>query len=206
MYSVCSVGHSHPVKIHRCLFFLATLLVVAGCATQIKTDVTQNPPPAERFSQFTHFEMPPIVLQPPYAGQEANEKALIKIQENVALKMTPALATWNASAPAGAPKRTLRIDLSIPEIKFINATSRVFAGALAGSSAVILRARLTEKETGKVIAEPEFYARAAAMGGAYSVGGTDNAMLVRIANRLTDYLLANYSQAVGGPTGAEPAK
>ena len=32
--------------------------------------------------------------------------------------------------------------------------------------------------------------------------GTDNARLVRIANRLTDSLLANYSAAVGGPTGA----
>jgi hypothetical protein len=31
-------------------------------------------------------------------------------------------------------------------------------------------------------------------------------MLVRIANRLSDYLLANYGQAVGGVTGAEPAK
>ena len=44
------------------------------------------------------------------------------------------------------------------------------------------------------------------MGGAFSLGGADNAMLVRIANRLTDYLQANFSQAVGGPTGAEPSK
>ncbi len=57
-----------------------------------------------------------------------------------------------------------------------------------------------------MIAEPIFYARAAAMSGAYSLGGADNAMLVRIANRLSDYLLANYGQAVGGVTGAEPAK
>jgi hypothetical protein len=120
--------------------------------------------------------------------------------------MTPALATWNGAAPAGAPVRTLLIETTIPEIKFINATSRVWAGAMAGSSAVILRAKISEKETGKRVAEPEFYARAAAMSGAYSIGGADNAMLVRIANRLTDYLLANYSQAVGGPSGAEPAK
>lgn len=188
------------------LCLLLAIWLVGGCATQIKTDVTQNPAPAERFSQFTRFEMAKITLVPPYAGQEANEKALLKIQENVDLKMTPALATWNGAAAAGAATRTLRIEPVIPEIKFINATSRVFAGALAGSSAVILRVRITEKETGKVIAEPEFYARAAAMGGAYSLGTTDNVMLVRIAGRLTDYLLANYSQAVGGPTGAEPAK
>jgi hypothetical protein len=42
------------------------------------------------------------------------------------------------------------------------------------------------------------------MGGAWTFGSTDNAMLVRIANRLTDYLAANYASPVGGPTGAEP--
>jgi len=190
---------------HLPLQFLVGLFA-AGCATPITTETTQNPPPAEKFANFTRFEMPKIALLPPYAGQEPNERALAKIQENVSLRMTPALQTWNRSAPAGARPRTLLIEATIPEIKFINATTRVFAGAMAGSSAVILRARITEKETGQVIAEPLFYARAAAMGGAYSVGGTDNAMLTRIANRLSDYLLANYSQAVGGVTGAEPAK
>lgn len=187
------------------LLFIAGLLA-GGCATQIKTETTQNPPPAEKFANFTRFEMPKIALLPPYAGQEANERALVKIQENVNLRMNPALQTWNSSAPAGAPARTLRIETTIPEIKFINATSRVWAGAMAGSSAVIVRVKISEQETGKVIAEPIFYARAAAMSGAYSLGGADNAMLVRIANRLSDYLLANYSQAVGGVTGAEPAK
>lgn len=182
-------------------------IVAGGCVTHIKSEITQNPPPAEKFSNFTRFEMPTIVLVAPYAGQEANEKALVKIQENVSLKMTPALAAWNNSGETGGrPVRTLLIESTIPEIKFINATSRVWAGAMAGSSAVILRARIIEKETGKVVAEPEFYARAAAMSGAYSIGGADNAMLVRIANRLTDYLLANYPQAVGGPSGAVPAK
>ncbi len=192
------------MNLTRVLLLLTLLL--AGCATQIKTEVTQNPPPAEKFANFTRFEMPKLVLLPPYAGQEPNERALVKIQENVDQRMKPALQTWNAAAPAGAPVRTLLIEASVPEIKFINATSRVFAGAMAGSSAVIVRVKLSEKETGRVIAEPLFYARAAAMGGAYSMGGTDNAMLVRIANRLSDYLLGNYSQAVGGATGAEPAK
>jgi hypothetical protein len=191
--------------------FLAPLLTLAvallsGCATHIKTDVVNNPPPQEKFSNFTRFELGKIALAPAYAGQEANEKALVKIQENVSLKMTPALAAWNSRAPAGAAVRTLVVEPTITEIKFINATSRVWAGAMAGSSAVILRARITDRETGKTVAEPEFYARAAAYSGAFSLGAADNAMLIRIANRLSDYLLANFEQAVGGPTGAEPAK
>ena len=51
-----------------------------------------------------------------------------------------------------------------------------------------------------------FYARAAAMGGAWTFGTTDNLMLTRIAERLTDYIAANYDAAVGGPTGQDPEK
>jgi len=50
--------------------------------------------------------------------------------------------------------------------------------------------------TGQEIANPEFFQRAAAMGGNYSLGATDNDMIARVATR---YLEENYAQAVGGP-------
>ena len=186
-----------------CLVVLALLL--GGCITKIKTDVVQNPPPAEKFSAFNRFELLPVKLAPAFAGQAPNERALAKIQENVAAKMATTLASWNAAGAATAPARTLLIEPVITDIKFISVGSRIMAGALAGSSAVILETKITEKETGRAIATPVFYARAAAMGGAFSVGSTDNVMLIRIAGRLTDYLMNNYPAAVGGPSGAEPA-
>jgi hypothetical protein len=192
-----------PKKLLIALCLAPLALLLNGCVTHITTDVYQNPAPAEKFSNFNRIELSPARLEPPYAGQGANEAALIKIQENIDLKMKPALATWNAAPVSGAP-RTLQIDLTIPEIKFISGGNRFWGGAWAGSSAVKLNARITEKETGKVIATPQFYARAAAMGGAWTFGATDNTMLIRIANRLSDYLIANYPAAVGGPTGAEP--
>lgn len=181
-----------------------TLLLLSACVTHITSSVVQNPPPKEAFSNYTHFEISPVKLQPPYAGQEANEKALIKIQENVSARMNPLLAKWNAAETNGKPARTLQIEPVVTEIKFINATTRVWTGALSGSSAVVLHAKFVDKESGAVIADPEFYSRAAAMGGAWSFGAADNAMLVRIANRLCDYVEGNYSTAVGGPSGAEP--
>lgn len=184
------------------LFLLS--FFVSGCVTKITTDVTQNPPPLEAFSAFNRIELRPVVLQPPYAGQEANERALKKIQENVDEKMTPVLPGWNQAGSSRPGSRSLRIEPTVTEIKFISGAARFGAGAFAGSSAVILKARIVEVETGKVIAEPMFFARAAAMAGAWTFGSTDNLMLVRIANRLTNYLLGNYDQAVGGPTGAEP--
>jgi hypothetical protein len=187
------------------LFVVATALL-GGCVTHIKTDITQNPPPVEKFSGFTRFELAKVALVAPYAGQESNERALVKIQENVSLKAAPLLRDWNVTGATVTPVRTLVITPVVTEIKFIAGGPRFWAGPFAGSSAVVLNVTLTEKETGRVIATPTFYARAAAMGGAFTIGVTDNLMLVRIADRFTDYLAANYTTAVGGPTGAEPRK
>ncbi len=188
---------------HIVLTLLCTAFFFTGCVTHIATDITQNPPPEERFAAFTRFELEKVSLVPPYAGQSANERALAKIQENIAFKANPLVAGWNTAGAGQAPARTLVFTPVITEIKFIGGGARFWAGALAGSSAVILKVTITEKESGKVIATPMFYARAAAMGGAWTFGSTDNLMLVRIAGRFTDYLAANYASAVGGRTGAE---
>ncbi len=194
------------IRILIALGVTAAALLLGGCVTHITTTTIQNPAPAEKFSAFTRFELAKVALAAPYAGQESNERALAKIQENVSGRADPLLQQWNATGASAVPVRTLVITPVITEIKFISGGERAWAGALAGSSAVILTARFTEKETGRVIAEPMFYARAAAMGGAWTFGATDNLMLTRIAGRLTDYVAANYTTAVGGPTGAEPPK
>jgi hypothetical protein len=43
------------------------------------------------------------------------------------------------------------------------------------------------------------------MGGAWSIGRTDNAMLERIAGLIANYTIANYKNAIGGATG-KPAE
>lgn len=188
---------------------IAAAGLLSGCVTHIQTNVVENPPPAEKLSDFTRFVLKNVTLPPAYAGMKANQKSLAKIQQNVSFKMLPVLQKWRAAVPANAPARTLVIEPAVTQIKFINATARFWAGPIAGSSAVILKARLYDQETNRTIAEPIFYARAEAWGGAFSMGTTDNLMLTRVARRLTNYLIANYPAAVGGPTGAvpeEPAK
>jgi hypothetical protein len=41
------------------------------------------------------------------------------------------------------------------------------------------------------------------MGGGFTLGVTDNLMLTRVANLASGYIIANYDQAVGGPSGAD---
>ena len=178
-------------------------LVLAGCATNIRSSVVDNPPPAEPFSGFTRICVGEVRLARECPRSSDNERAVAKMQENLAARMAPALGRWKAAGESKKPVRTLLVDPVVADMKFVDGNSRFWVGPLAGSSAILLRVRITEYETGKVVATPEFYARASAMGGSFTIGATDNVMLGRIAGRLADYLEANYEKAVGGPTGVD---
>ena len=184
---------------------LSTLAFLSGCATTyIKADATTNPPAAQALSAFAKFEVRPIAMGAPYKGQEANEKALKKIQENFDLRVNPKVTAWSANASTSG--KTLRIEPYIQDLKFVNATARVWSGAMSGSSAVLLRMRLIDASTGAEVAHPQFFQRAAAMGGAWTLGATDNNMLVRITELAAKYLESNYNSPTTTPTGAPEAK
>lgn len=172
-------------------------VILSGCATHIQPSSTENPPPAEKFSAFNCFEL--NKLQGETAEVLEQEAAMNKIQEYLNIKLQSRIDYWNKNYCTGQNRKTLVIAPTITELKFVGGGTRFFAGALAGSSAVVMKAILTEKETGKTVATPEFYAESGAYAGGWSVGGTDNAMLGRIANSLAYYVFTNYKEALGGP-------
>jgi hypothetical protein len=181
----------------RLLLPAALAMGCCACVTHIRPDVTSNPPPALPLSTFQHFMLDPVTALPDAAAQTA---AMAKISANVQQKLGETIAPWENRNTSG---RTLVIHPRIVELKFVGGGKRFFAGAMAGSSAVIMRLRLTDGNSGKLIADPEFYQRAAAMGGTRSFGGTDDGMLVRIATAAQQYMQRNYATAVGGPTGLD---
>ena len=179
---------------------LAVLLLCAGplgaCVTKIAPTVTTNPPPTEALRQFAHFELLPLQAAP---DAQAEKAALAKIDTNLHDKIMAVTKPWERTDANG---RTLKIQPYVTQLKFVNGATRFFAGAFAGSSAVVMQLKITDAASNEVVAQPEFFQRAAAMGGAWSIGGTDNGMLERIAGVASDYLQRNYDTAVGGPTGA----
>lgn len=179
------------------------LFAFGGCATHVTAPTASNPPPREAFSGFSKVTVGDVRFGKQCARSGDNERALVKIQENLEARLKEPLARWNAAGAERAPKRTLVVDPVVTEMKFVDGTARFWAGPMAGSSAVVLKVRIYVYETDEEIAAPEFFARASAMGGGWTIGVTDNIMLTRVAGRLADYLEANYAQAVGGPSGVD---
>ncbi|GGA74148.1 hypothetical protein GCM10011521_10420 [Arenimonas soli] len=176
---------------------------LAKSEVEIEASSATNPAPLEAFGAFTRVEVDKIAMDAPWAGQKANEAARDNLQANLDERLGPWVEQFNAASAPTADPRVLRIEPYVAGIRYISGGKRVFAGAFAGKSRVLLKLRIVDAATGAVIAEPEFYQHAAGMAGAYSFGGADKAMLARVATLAADYLRANQAAAVGGPTGAQ---
>jgi hypothetical protein len=182
---------------------IVVALAISACATRyINPTTVQNPPPAETFSSFGQFELHPVALAPAYSADNANQRATARIQEHFNRRVLPVINGWNRATPQGQPARILLIEPRIEHIKFIGGAARFWVGPIPGSSAVIMKVKYIDKASGRLISEPEFFQRAAAWSGAFTVGGQDNAMLARIVTLVADYTSRNYDTAVGGPSGA----
>jgi len=175
---------------------LAALPLLNGCATSIKASSTHNPAPATAFSSYGRIDVKQVAFAPGYKG---NTDALAKIAANLNKDLGPSLTQWNSRPDNG---RTLTVEPIVEEMSFKSTTKRVFLGPLAGSSGVLMRVTFRDN-TGKVIATPEFFQRANAMSGGFTLGVNDNMMLTRVAKLASSYMIANYDQAVGGPSGAD---
>lgn len=175
---------------------LASATLLAGCATKIKATSETNPPPAEAFANFGHIVVKPAVFARHYKG---NVAALGKINENIQHDLAPSMLEWNKRPENG---RTLVIEPIVEQLSFKSVTKRVFLGPMAGSSGVLMHLVIKDNE-GRVIASPEFFQRAAALSGGWTFGVQDNMMLTRVANLSSTYIRANFTEAVGGPTGAD---
>lgn len=163
----------------------------------------KNPPPVHKLQGYSGYELKPLTLAPDMAGKKNVDKVVAKTEENIQQSVAPIVKQWNESADASS-KEKLLIEPGIVSVHKPSGANRFWAGAMAGSGHIVMKVKISEQSSGKVIAEPEFYRRANAMAGAWTFGAHDNAMLQKIAGLLANYLTANYTEAVGGDTGYEP--
>ena len=178
---------------------LAASLILSATAWATAT----NPPPEHKLQGYAGYEIKAVTYDPSLGDKRNVEKVVTKVDENVKQSVQPILVSWNSS-PNAKNAQKIVIEPRITSLHKPSGATRLFAGAFAGDGHITLKVRIVEQPSGKVIAEPEFYRRSAAMAGAWTVGGHDNAMLHKVAGLLANYLSANYQEAVGGEIGYEP--
>ena len=174
----------------------------AAAAAGITSGAQWNPPPANRLYGYGGYELKPTTVAEDSAGKINIDKVVAKVDENLQAKIADMLAEWNSAAIPGADK--IVIEPHIAGVHKSSVATRILVGSMTGDSYIVMKVKITEASTGKVIAEPEFYRRADATAGKWTFGTQDNLMLTKIAGLMANYLEENYKSAVGGDTGWEP--
>ena len=187
-------------------------LMISGCATPSIKDAAIHrdqvailKPPEIKFGAFEKIYFRSTGINSALASNSANQKALVKINQHLfsrVLQIFPSLTVIEANEQLdGLDKNSLLIEPFVDDIRVISGGARLFVGALAGDSSVILSVTFTDLSQDKIIANPSFYQRAAAMDGAWSIGYSDRTMLTRIGDLASEYILLHLTEA----TGEEPS-
>lgn len=182
----------------RFLAVIFSLLLVSGCATQITEEPSKITRSTVNFGEYKKVILVKSAIAKPYANQSANIKAVKKIDEvlaqrlaaifdNVEVKTAEEVAAMDFST--GADRDVLLVKPLVKQIKFIGGAARFWAGAMAGSSVVILDTSFEEAKTGKQLSNPGFLRKAGAYTDAFGVAS--NAMLSDVAQDVANYVIAN---------------
>ncbi len=172
----------------RMVLFVAVIMgmsLFSGCATNIHPPNEANVPPTEKLGNFTNITLESSVVEPKYGDNVSNRKAVNKIDEVMNQRLKTVFPQLNSQKNNAG--KALVIKPQILAIKFISGGKRAWAGAIAGDSAVLLQVDFFDQQKKTIIASPKFYAKANAITGDYSMGGSDNAMLQRIVSAVVEY-------------------
>lgn len=170
----------------KIFFVAATAILLGACTTQIHAKDETIQPSKAPLGSFKYAELKPLNVER-MEGDAGDRRAVARIGGELEACMNNVFPAIRAKAAATDAASQLLIEPSIVDLKKINGGERFFLGAMAGSSAVLLKVKYTDLNTQQVLAEPIFYAKASAMGGAWTIGGTDNLMLTRVVENACDY-------------------
>jgi hypothetical protein len=183
-------------RIARTTFVVGALALAFPAFAQI-----QNPPAVNKLQGYSGYELKPVTLNTELAGKKNVDKVVSKVDEELKKNVGAVLTGWT---PDSANPQKLVFEPRIESLHKPSGATRFFAGAAAGSGRILMKVKITEQPSGKLIGEPEFYRHANAVAGAWTFGAHDNAMLEKVTQLFANYLSANYTETTTTQTGFEP--
>lgn len=169
------------------LALVTALACLGGCMTQIPAPKGEVLPSTAPLAGYSRVFLAPIRVEK-YESGAGSVGAVTEIETELVSCMTSVFPGVKIS---GDIPKGLLVEPIITDIKKVTPYERLWFGFLPGSSAVLMKVRFVDTDTKAVLAEPVFYARAAAIGGAVTIGYTDGAMVDRVAAKACDYAKSN---------------
>lgn len=176
----------------RAIVLGALAIMISGCSTRIHEKNETILPSKVPFAQFSKVVVVPLLVE--RSGNDSgDQRAIEHIKDGLARCFDSVFKTVTHATPGQSTftSGTLVIEPAIEDLKKVNGAERFWVGPIAGSSAVLLRTRYRDGNSGDMIASPVFYSKANAMGGTWTFGATDNAMLTRVVDLACDYARRN---------------
>ena len=171
----------------RLLACVGIVAALGGCSTNIHEKPDTIVPTTQRLGTFPLVAMRPLTVEK-MEGDPGDRAAVDHIRRTLRHCMSMVFPEMRTDTEPVAPGMgALMIEPTIVELKKVTGAERFWIGAMAGSSAALLRMRYIDVDRGTELAAPVFYAKANAWGGGFTFGGTDNAMLSRLTDQACDY-------------------
>lgn len=154
-------------------------------------DASRLAAPSRPLSTFSRFELAPMTFSQPITAEEDKMREAREFEIAYNLRIRGLLDQWNTNVQAGAHD-TLVVKTDLVGLRIISGAARFWAGAFAGDSFLDLDLKLMNKHTGEQISGVRVHKNADAMGGAWSVGQTDQNLDQYVVEIVRTYLSNNY--------------
>jgi len=181
-------------------FAIAFIVLVVGCASDpaqraavAEQEVARLAPPLKPLSEFRDFELKPIAMSADVMADEDKMEVSKELGVKLNARLIPLINSWQAAERQTTMGSGLIIEPTVQRLRVISRGARFWLGAFMGESFIDLDLKLTDSATGQVIATPRVQKNAGAMGGAWSIGATDQNLLDYITDIAHRYLEVNYT-------------
>jgi len=180
------------------LSFLMMTFFLSGCATSgskhyqsfVNKEVDRLPLPTEPISSYDKFELKDMVIEEQITQRGEKLKVALTLEDKIKDKLIPLIKKWNQKNRG--LNRKLIITPQLQELHVVSAESRFFMGGMLGDSRIDMDLKISEEETGKIIAIPRIVVIANATAGMWSLGATDQNLLNYVADISKEYIEENY--------------
>lgn len=152
-------------------------------------------PTKVKFSEFKAVEIKYSTVTDPKYRRKSRDKNVEVIDDRLQQQLRYIFPNLKVIPPGGefskGGDRTLQITPLIEKIKIVTTGARIWVGAMAGGSDIVMHVDYRDSSTGEIIAHPDFWRGNNAWAGGWSMGGSDAQVRDAVVQQIAAYTTGN---------------